>query len=78
MSCGVEKIEEILNKEFLSLCEWFIDNKLSIHFEDDKTKMKSPPQLSISYGDYSLKQHNTIEYLVCYLHSNLNGKAMTH
>ena len=24
----VEKIEKVLNKEFLSLCEWFIDKKL--------------------------------------------------
>ena len=28
--------------------------------------MKSPPELGISYGDYSLKQHSTIEYLECY------------
>ena len=35
---NVEKIEKVLNKEFSSLCEWFIDNKLSIHFGDDKTK----------------------------------------
>ena len=34
----VEKIEKILNKEFSSLCEWFVDNKLSIHFGDEKTK----------------------------------------
>ena len=26
----VEKMEKVLNKEFLSRCEWFIDNKLSI------------------------------------------------
>ena len=62
----VEKIEKALNKEFSSLCEWLLDNKLSIHFGDDKTKtiffsrMKSPPKLSISYGDYSLKQHKRI------------------
>ena len=65
----VEKIERVLNKEFSSLCEWFIDNKLSIHFGDDKTKtiffsrMKSPPKLNISYEDYSPKQDNTVEYL---------------
>ena len=35
---NVEKIERVLNKEFSSLCEWFIDNKLSIHFGNDKTK----------------------------------------
>ena len=31
------KIENVLNKEFLLLCQWFIDNKLSIHFGEDKT-----------------------------------------
>ena len=34
----VKKIENVLNKEFSSLCQWFIDNKLSIHFGEDKTK----------------------------------------
>ena len=34
----VEKIEKILNKAFFSLWEWFTDNKLSIHFGDDKQK----------------------------------------
>ena len=38
------------------------------------SRMKSPPKVSISYGDYSLKQHNTVEYLVCYLDSNLKGE----
>ena len=33
----IQKIENVLNKEFSSLCEWFIDNKLSIHFGEDKT-----------------------------------------
>ena len=33
-----EKIEKVLNKEFSSLCEWFIENKFSIHFGDDKIK----------------------------------------
>ena len=28
----VEKIEKVLNKELSSLCEWFLNNKLSIHF----------------------------------------------
>ena len=37
--------------------------------------MKSPPKLNISYGDYSLEQHNIVEYLGCYLDSNLNGKS---
>ena len=28
----------MLNKNFPDLCDWFVDNKLSIHFGDDKTK----------------------------------------
>ena len=59
-----------------------IHNKLSIHLGDDKPKTiffsrkKSQPELSISYGDYSLKQHNTVEYLGCHLDPNLNGESM--
>ena len=34
----VKKIENVLNKVFSSLCQWFIENKLSIHFGEDKTK----------------------------------------
>ena len=33
---NIQKIETILNKEFSSLCEWFIDNKLPIPFWEDK------------------------------------------
>ena len=34
----VEKTEKVLNEEFLSLCEWFIGNKLSINFGMMKQK----------------------------------------
>ena len=30
--------EDVLTKEFLTLCKGFVDNKLSIHFWEDKTK----------------------------------------
>ena len=33
----IQKIEIVLNKEFSCLCEWFIDNELSIHFGEDKS-----------------------------------------
>ena len=38
MDKDIGKIEKVLNEEFASLCEWFVDNKLSIHFGEDKTK----------------------------------------
>ena len=34
----VDVINDQLNRGFNSLCEWFVDNKLSIHFGEDKTK----------------------------------------
>jgi len=34
----VKEIENVPTKEFESLCDWFLDNKLSIHFGTDKTK----------------------------------------
>ena len=34
----VVKIEKQLNEDFENLCDWFVDNKLSIQFDEDKTK----------------------------------------
>ena len=34
----IKTIKEQLNTDFSSLCDWFIDNKLSVHFGDEKTK----------------------------------------
>ena len=34
----VNKTEQGLNKIFLDICDWFVDNKLSSNFEEDKTK----------------------------------------
>ena len=75
-------LKRVLNKEFSSLCEWFINNKWSVHSGNDKTKTvfflsnEMPPILNILYGDYSLKQHHTVEYLGSNLDSNLNGQSM--
>ena len=36
---GPDKQKEAnLNKNLNSLCDWFVENKLSIHFGEDKTK----------------------------------------
>ena len=32
------QIKKRLNEDFENLCDWFIDNKLSIHFDEDKKK----------------------------------------
>ena len=34
----INEIEKQLNVDFSNICDWFVDNKLSIHFGEDKTK----------------------------------------
>ena len=34
----INAIEKQLNVDFANICDWFVDNKLSIHFGEDKTK----------------------------------------
>ena len=73
---SVKTIEDKLNKDFNSLCDWFVDNKLSIHFGEDKTKtiLFSPKNLSkgadrivIKRHDVTLTQFSVVEYLGCLL-----------
>ena len=40
----LERIKEELTKNFSNICDWFVDNKLSIHFGEDKTKSFSLPK----------------------------------
>ena len=60
-------IEEQLNKDFTNLCEWFVDNKLSTHVGDDKTKTilfsskqkrKKGNQINIVYQNNIINQHS--------------------
>ena len=62
----IDKIETQLNNDFNSICDWFVDNKLSIHFGEDKTKsiifgstrkLKSLRELDIRHEDIKIKQH---------------------
>ena len=34
----IKEIKIQLNKNFSLICDWFVDNKLNIHFVGDKTK----------------------------------------
>ena len=56
----INEIEKQLNKDFESICDSFVDNKLSVHFVDDKTKSillatkfnpKKIRELCMKYGD---------------------------
>ena len=66
------EIESVLNKESVNVCEWFVNNKLSIHFWEDKTKCilfskeKDLSGFNITYDDNRIKQFHIVEYLDCY------------
>ena len=82
----ISKIEQNLNKNFLNILDWLVENKLSIHFGEYKTKciLFGPKQklnktgsLDITYSVIQIKQYHTVTYLGCALHENLSGKTMT-
>ena len=55
----VKAIDTKLNKIFSSACDWFVDNKLSIHFGEDKTKCI----LFRTFIYLKLTKKHTIKYL---------------
>ena len=83
---NMKTIEEQLNTNFSSVCDWFIDNKLSVHFGEEKTKsilfgikrqLKNQRDLDLRYGDIEIKQHSKVNYLGCILDNDLSGESMT-
>ena len=49
----VKKIEAQLNLNFSSLCDWFSNNKLSIHLEEDKTRsILFGTKINIKWSDH--------------------------
>ena len=82
---NVKTIEDQLNLNFSSLCDWFIDSKLSIHLSEDKTKsilfgtkvnIKRAEPSNIVYGNVKIKQYTKITYLSCILDEFLSGESM--
>ena len=81
----INDIEKQLNKDFENICDWFVDNKLSIHFGNDKTKsilfatkfkMKKVTKLNIKHRDIQVKQHSKVKYLGCMLDETMSGETM--
>ena len=79
--------EKHLNKDFSNLCEWFLHNKLSIHFREDKTKsilfgskckLKKVGKLNITYQGTDIKQYSQVTYLGCILDEAMSGEPMAY
>ena len=82
---NVKEIEDQLNLIFSSLCDWFIDNKLSIHLGEDtnnsilfgtKFNIKRAEPLNIVYGNVKIKQYAKVTSLVSILDESLSGESM--
>ena len=78
----VMEIGNVLNKKFKNVCEWCLDNKLSVHFAQDKSrciafsKDKNQPELNTTYFNKRIKEFHIVEYLGYYLDANLNRESM--
>ena len=81
----LERIKEEITKNFYGICDWFVDNKLSIHFGEDKTKSilfstknrkRKIGTLGIQYGDIKIKQYSKVTYLGCELDESLLGETI--
>ena len=81
------EIEKHLNKDFSNLCEWFLDNKLSIHFGEDKTKsilfgskrkLKKVGKLNITYQGTDIKPYSQVTYLGCILDEAMSGEPVAY
>ena len=66
---NVTEMKEHLTKNFSNIYDWFVDNKLSIHFGEDKTKsilfsskrnLKLIEVLDIRYKEVKIKQHRHV------------------
>ena len=71
-----KEIEKKLNGDFTSTCEWFLDNKLTIHFCKYTPKLrlfaatreiKKAPKLNITDNTIQIKQHSNVTYVGCIL-----------
>ena len=63
-----------LTKDFSNICDWFVENKLSISFGKDKTKsilfsskrnLKLVEELDTRYKEIKIKEHKRMNYLRC-------------
>ena len=72
----MKDIERDLSKSFSNVYDWFVDNKLSIHFREDKKcilfgtkhRLNKVSSHEVKYGEIHIKQYHTVTYLGCLLY----------
>ena len=79
----IKVIEDILNSNLSSLCDWLVDNKLSIHLGKTESilfgtrhLLSKASNLNINYCNKVIEQKSSVKYLGVTLDSMLNGRSM--
>ena len=82
---NITEIEKQLLRDFSILCDWFVDNNLSVHFGQDKTKsilfgtkhkLRNAKALDIVHNGTEIKQYEKVKYLWCILDQSLSVESM--
>ena len=82
---NVHTIEHQFKKDFGNLCEWFVNNKLSIHLGEEKTKdilfgskfnLTNAGKFNIMYNGIEIKQYSKATYLSYFLDETMSGESM--
>ena len=82
---NVTEIEKQLPRDFSSLCDWVVDNKLSVNFGQEKAKsilfgtkhnLRNAKPLNIVYNGIEIKQYEKVKYLGCILDQSLSGESV--
>ena len=82
---NVTEIKKQLLRDFSSLCDWFVEGFLSVHFGQDKTKsilfgtnhkLRNAKALNIVCNCTEIKQYEKVKYLGCILGQSLSGESM--
>ena len=80
---NINYIEETLNSNLSSLCDWLVDNKLSIHLGKTQSilfgtpnKLGKTSNLNIMYATQIIEQKLKVMYLGVILDNNLTGRSM--
>ena len=73
------------NVGFANLCEWLVDNKLSIHLGEEKAKciffgsklkLKNAAKFNIMYNGIEIKPYSKVTYLGCLLDEKISGESI--
>ena len=81
----LEEIEKVLSNDFENIYDSFVDDKLSIHFDEDNSKLilfasqrkiKNIKKLNIKYQEIEITQHSQVTYLGYVMDETMSGEPM--